>query len=152
MGKDTVVRLKGHITQNQIIEFLSSVGYTAFDKTTKYIEGLKELLHCSYSDYDDSCNAVRIGGFIKLYKDDEINFIYYSYWNVNTFDSIPYYQLDYPDRLDLILMAAMETTFISMNYSKENVQLMKSICEHFGGWIDENDCDNKTYRFIGKKG
>lgn len=133
MGKDIVVRLKGHITQHQIIDFLSSVGYTTFDKTTKYIEGLKELWRCSYSDYDDSCNAVHIDGFIKLSKDGEINSIYYSYWNVNTFEEIPHYQLDYPDRLNLILMAAMETTYISMNYSEESVELMKSICEHFGG-------------------
>ena len=148
MGKHTVVRLKGHITQHQIIEFLSSVGYTAFDKTTKYIEGLKESLYCPHSDYDDSCNTIHVNGFIKLSE----SYIYYSYWNVNTFDLIPYYQLDYPDRLDLILMAAMETTYISMNYNKENVEIMKSICKHFGGWIDENDCDNETYYFLYERG
>ena len=41
-----------------------------------------------------------------------------------------------------------ETTYISLSYDTEAIEIIKAITAHFGGWIDENDCDGISYREI----
>ena len=48
-----------------------------------------------------------------------------------------------------------ETTYISLSHDKEAIEIIKAITAHFGGWIDENDCDDISYREVvpgGSKG
>lgn len=140
-----------YFTQQQIIEFLNSLDYVADDKTNTYPLTFKSddsRLYANnteiYCDHEES-------GFIRICKNGESNVIFYLY-PVQTFteDVISTY-VNYPDKPDSLIMESSDTTFLDMRYSEDNLDLMKSICEHFGGWIDENDCDNETYRFIGKK-
>ena len=43
-------------------------------------------------------------------------------------------------------MVEAETTYLSLGFWGNSVEIMKEIIAHFGGgWIDENDCDDKTY-------
>ena len=41
-----------------------------------------------------------------------------------------------------------ETTYISLSCDTEAIEIIKAITAHFGGWIDENDCDGISYREI----
>lgn len=43
-------------------------------------------------------------------------------------------------------MVEMETTYLSLGCWGNSVDIMKELVAHFGGgWIDENDCDDKEY-------
>ena len=43
-------------------------------------------------------------------------------------------------------MVRSETTFISLSYYGASVEIIKEIVAHFGGgWVDDNDCDDKSY-------
>lgn len=48
-------------------------------------------------------------------------------------------------------MVKSETTHISLGYWGNAVDIIKSIVAEFGGWIDENDCDDKEYYAIDKQ-
>lgn len=41
-----------------------------------------------------------------------------------------------------------EYLLMSMNSDKDSIELMKDIVNTFGGYIDENDCDDKEAQFI----
>ena len=41
-----------------------------------------------------------------------------------------------------------ETTYISLSHDKEAIEIIKAITAHFGGWMDENDCDDISYREV----
>ena len=43
-----------------------------------------------------------------------------------------------------------DTTYLSLGYDDEAVEIMNMIVQHFGGWIDENDCDDNLYTYVGK--
>ena len=43
-------------------------------------------------------------------------------------------------------MVLAETTYISLSCWGSSVEIVKEIVSHFGGgWVDENDCDDKEY-------
>ena len=43
-------------------------------------------------------------------------------------------------------MVESETTYLSLGYWGSSIEIIKEIVAHFGGgWIDENDCDDKEY-------
>ena len=45
----------------------------------------------------------------------------------------------------------IEVTDISLCYSGESIEIIKSIVTEFGGWVDENDCDEIPFYPIGAK-
>lgn len=151
MGKDTCVRLKGHVTQQQIIEFLNSIGYLADDKTNIYPLTFDVNDNRLYSNATSICCNHEESGFIRICKNEESSVIFYLYPVQTLTEDVMSTYVNYPDRPDLLIMESSDTTFLDMRYSEDNLDLMKTICEHFGGWIDENDCDDETYRFIGKE-
>lgn len=43
-------------------------------------------------------------------------------------------------------MVLSETTYISLGFWGSSVEIIKEIVSYFGGgWVDENDCDDKEY-------
>lgn len=40
---------------------------------------------------------------------------------------------------------------ISLRYNEESIQIIKDITTYFGGWIDENDCDDIGYYELSNK-
>lgn len=40
--------------------------------------------------------------------------------------------------------------WLSLGYNDEAVQIIKVICSYFGGWLDENDCDEQEFYWIDK--
>ena len=48
-------------------------------------------------------------------------------------------------------MVKAETTYLSLNKDDSSVDDIKKIVEHFGGWVDEDDCDDEPYYPLLKK-
>ena len=42
-------------------------------------------------------------------------------------------------------MVERPTTRLSMSHNDDSVEIMKAITAHFGGWIDESDCDDEPF-------
>ena len=118
MSCDTILRLKGHITAEQIVDYI--------DEHYKFI---------SNSIRED--NYVT-SGFIKFNDGDENRNIYYDYQNINSYE-----------KLDENIVKS-ETTFLDLGCYGNSVEIMKGIAQEFGGWLDENDCDDIPPYWIDK--
>ena len=118
MSCDTILRLKGHITAEQIVDYI--------DEHYKFI---------SNSIRED--NYVT-SGFIKFNDGDENRNIYYDYQNINSYE-----------KLDENIVKS-ETTFLNLGCYGNSVEIMKGIAQEFGGWLDENDCDDIPPYWIDK--
>lgn len=78
-------------------------------------------------------------GFIELcVPDSGLRNLFYDYSNVNFYENMEYYS-----RIGLRDMVESEITTLSLGYDKEALGLMKKIASYFGGWIEENDCDDE---------
>ena len=53
---------------------------------------------------------------------------------------------------DTHITSQYETTYISLNYDEEAIKIIKAITAHFGGWMDENDCDDVDYIEVAPEG
>ena len=42
-------------------------------------------------------------------------------------------------------MVKQEKTSLTLGYYGNSVEIMKDLVSQFGGWIDENDCDDQSY-------
>ena len=45
-----------------------------------------------------------------------------------------------------------ETTYISLGYDNDAIEIIKTITAHFGGWMDENNCDDVGYIEVDPEG
>lgn len=79
-------------------------------------------------------------------KTKEIRSIFYLYDDRNCHENLKYYM-----SVDLEDMVYSEKTYLSLGCGGSSVEIMKKIVEHFGGWFDENDCDDKEYYYIEKQ-
>ena len=145
MSCDTILRLKGHITAEQIIDYIdnnykfigSSVKENNYGALNKY-NWVKEK-------YDDSNEWKITSGFITFNDDDENITIFYFYQNINSYENLEYYS-----EHNLENMVKSETTFLSLECCDNSVEIMKGIAQEFGGWLDENDCDDIPPYWIDK--
>lgn len=53
---------------------------------------------------------------------------------------------------DVHITSQNETTYISLGYDKDAIEIIKAITAHFGGWMDENDCDDIGYIEVAPEG
>lgn len=81
-----------------------------------------------------------ISGFIYFKYNDEDRRLFYNYDNLNSYENLEFYT-----KRNLRDMVEMETTYLSLRYWGSSVEIMKEIVTHFGGWVDENDSDDKEY-------
>lgn len=90
----------------------------------------------------------RTTGYIDITdpKTKEPRCIFYLYCDINTYENLRYYS-----SVGLEDMVYSEKTYISLGNSGSSVEIIKKITEHFGGWLDENDCDDKEYYYIEKQ-
>ena len=148
MGCDTILRLKGHITAEQIIDYI--------DKNYKFIgSSVKENNYGALNKYnwvkekyDDSNEWKIISGFITFDDGDKNITISYFYQNINSYENLEYYS-----ERNLENMVKSETTFLSLgccDNCDNSVEIMKGIAQEFGGWLDENDCDDIPPYWIDK--
>jgi hypothetical protein len=145
MGVDTRGLLKGDISAEEILNFIRH----NYDKNAKsYVTdkdygSLKEVLfNEKYGDRDNW--IVKYGNIDFSYKGEDRSLFYYKS-NINYYENLKYYS-----EYGLENMVKSETTSISLGCWGNSVQIIKDIVREFGGWIDENDCDDISYYLIEK--
>lgn len=145
MSVDTHGKIKGFIRHEEILNFIKQ----KWDKNARSdIE--KRINHpiseCKWNikvneHSEDNENWYTIGGFIRFKYNGEDRMMFYMYENINHLENVRYYV-----NHGLKDMALSETTYLSLGCWGSSVEIIKEIVAHFGGgWIDENDCDDKEY-------
>lgn len=141
MGYDTRGRLKGKIEPEMILNYIRQV-YDA--NATMKIDtgdyGPTAVLDFVKEKYDNSGKWIIRSGFITFNDGEDNRSIFYEYDNINTYENLEYYS-----EYGLEDMVKQETTLVNMSCWKNSVSIIKGIVAEFGGWIDENDCDDEIY-------
>ena len=145
MGAATKGEIKGFVRHEEIINFIRQ----KYDKNdTNYIN---KTIYNTVSEIDwkykinehseDNENWYCISGRIDFDYHGEQRSVFYAYNNINSYENLDYYS-----KHGLKDMVLAETTYISFGYWGSSVEIAKEIIAHFGGgWIDENDCDDKLF-------
>lgn len=149
MGVDTHGKIKGFVSHEEITNYIRE----KWDKNV--YDGVEKQIYCPLSELknpykinehsDDDKNWYITHGFIRFNYNKEDRMLFYHYSNVNNLENLDYYC-----EHGLKNMIESETTYVSLGYNGSSVEIIKEIVAHFGGgWIDENDCDDKEYCAIG---
>lgn len=144
MGVDTHAKLKGEVLPEVILNFIKQT----IDADAKMnIETRKQKGSPTWMHTKSNCKDwYETSGFMHFAtKDGNKRMMFYSYSNVNSLENLEYYA-----KCGLKDMAESETTFLSLGYNEEAVEIMKSVVTEFGGWLDESDCDDEEYYPITK--
>lgn len=142
MSVDTKVRLNGHIRPEEILNFIKqkfdvNVKMSLIDELNLGLKSENDYIYESYDD--DPYRKSWSTSFHFTYK-GENRMIYYIYHNYNTYENLDIYK-----QYGLEDMVKSETTHLILGCWGASVEIMRAIVEEFGGWIDENDCDNIEY-------
>lgn len=147
MGVDTKVRLNGRIKPEEILNFVKQ----KFDTNAKMSKidesnlGLKSEKDYVYESYDNDPYTKSWSTSICFnYKGENRN-IFYVYSNYNAYENLAMYK-----KYGLESMVKSETTTLILGCWGTSVEIMRTIVEEFGGWIDENDCDDIQYEPVVK--
>lgn len=152
MGVDTKVRLRGHISADRICCYLESKYSNVENKVKTNISNFEKDKYTRYLCYDDNPDyLVTESGFIHFIDNSgDRRSLFYYYTNINDFsDLVTLYNQNCSD--DVLLISVVERTCLSIGLFGNSIENMKGICKHFGGWIDENDCDNESFYWIDKE-
>ena len=148
MGYDTVGRIKGFVSHQDITDFIKEkYDKNVEDYVVRYV--MKPISKCDWKHKinehsEDKVNWYNEHGFIYFKYNGEKTALFYDYDNVNHYENEKYYS-----ELGLADMVESETTHIDFGIVKdteeeENVKILKEIISHFGGgWLDNNDCDDE---------
>lgn len=146
MGCATILRLKGHITVEQIVGYIDEHYKLISDGTHEENYGsVNQLLSDIKEKYDDSNEWKITEGFITFNDDNENRAMFYAYQNINLYENLNYYR-----QYNLENMVKSELTFLRLDHHGNSVEIMKWIAKEFGGWLDEDDCDDEPPYWIDK--
>ena len=145
MSVDTLGKIRGFAKHEDILNFIRQ----KWDKNAK--SSIKREIICPVSECnwehkinehsDDNENWYIISGSIVFEYNNEKRMLFYVYNNVNHYENLEFYS-----KHNLRDMVETETTHISLGHWGNSVEIIKEIVAHFGGgWIDEDDCDDKEY-------
>ena len=145
MGVDTHGIIKGFVRPEEVFNFIRQ----KWDKNTT--NGVNKRVNCPISecnwDYkinehsEDNENWYTTCGFICFKYKEEDRMLFYNYDNLNSFENLEYYS-----KYGLEYMVRTETTYLSLGCWGSSVEIIRELVAHFGGgWLDENDCDDKEY-------
>jgi len=153
MGVDTHARLRGYVSPDELARYIER-RYNI--KVGKYIdvrnEGLIKDLGITYShkvvsgakeyikEVGNLCFTLVINGV------EETRSLFYLHETIIPIENEEYYLENGLRELNEI-----DTTFISLGYWASSVEIMRDIVEEYGGWLDENDCDEYPYYYIRKR-
>lgn len=151
MSVNSVAKLKGNISEIEIIKFLKK----RFD--CEIINDVETSVHDSdyYKHFEDSIKEfydadkkyIQRNGFIHLKFQSNIHHtLFYSYNSVNFYDNLEYFS-----EKGLEDMVKSETTFLSTDCSEQGIEIIKTITKHFGGWYCKNDCDDDYQSVVSTK-
>ncbi len=145
MGVDTHGKIKGYIKYEEIFNFIrQKYDKNAVCNIRKSINSPLEGCNWRYKineHSEDNENWYTISGRINFNYHGEERSLFYVYDNLNNYENINFYS-----EYGLKDMVLAETTYISLSCWGSSVEIVKEIVSHFGGgWVDENDCDDKEY-------
>lgn len=144
MGVDTKVNLLGYVKPDDIYQYiLQNIDKDAKINVSRKTFGRIEDVNYVYDAYDKTGNINHITGFISFQYNGNPRNIFYHYENVNTHENIEYYS-----SVGLDEMVLSEKTSLILGCNDDAIHIMKEIVSYFGGWLDENDCDEDEYYFV----
>lgn len=152
MGVDTKGKIKGKISPEEIVKVLKeNLGVDAVSDVSSHDYGKLDDLDFTFVKYGNNEHWIIDHGFICFEINGDRRMLFYSYSNINIYEDLTYYKKEFPERTDLKEMVKSETTSISLGLWKYSVEIIETIVSAFGGWVDDNDCDDVPYRRIEKE-
>lgn len=142
---DTRLRLKGRITAEQITDYIDEHYKLIKNEVKEENYGSLNQYGWVKEKYDDSNEWKVTSGFITFNDGKENRYLFYLYHNVNSYENLKYYS-----QYNLEDMVKSETTELMLGFYDSSVEIMKGIAQEFGGWLDENDCDDIPPYWIDK--
>ena len=154
MGLDTRFKVIGHLSKERLMQILTL--YSNFDmNATNDIKVVKDDkikdLDFDFIQFDNDEYWWSEYGFIYLTYNGRKRQIFYNYTNIKGTDDIASDVVHRCNRNpELAKMYVSETTHLSLGYDEDAVKFFTQLAGILGGgWLDENDCDDKTYYFVG---
>ena len=141
MGVNTKGLLKGRVLPEDVLNFIRQTfdpNATSHVKLVNY--GSDSGYEWIRERYDDSGEWKTWSGFIYFHDGVKDRGVFYCYTNHNSWENLKYYSDFYLED-----MVKTETTYLSLNKDDSSVDDIKKIVAHFGGWVDEDDCDDEPY-------
>ena len=155
MGVDVHAKLRGHVSPREIGDYIKE-RYNVNIYSTVQTENrgkIDKVVTWPHKAKRGETNWKIQSGFIdftvNLTGEDEQRNLFYMYDNVKTEEDINWYKEH--GMPELVKMAETETTYLSLGLWGSAVEIMLDIVQHFGGWIDENDCDDIPYYYVRKR-
>ena len=150
MSVDTKVRLRGHVTPEEISDFLKNkFGYrtTLGITTSHYPIPTDSKVYDFYKKTGDW--EVRSGSINVIVDEtgEKDRSIFYYKSNLNFRENYEVYAVSHPE---LIEMVCSETTWLSLYYDDAAIEILGAIVDEFGGWFCENDGNDIYYRVVGR--
>jgi hypothetical protein len=140
MGVDTIGYLKGNVSASAICEYLSKK-YGNVHSSMKDESMSKGDYMKVFYEKGDTMPSTR-SGHINSYTFG----IFYIYNNYNAFESLDYYiKKGFTESQK---MTKSQHTTLLMGFTDKSPAIMKDLVQHFGGWYDENDCDESDMLYF----
>lgn len=142
MGAEAVAKIRGYISPNEIVEFIKK----AYDEHVSYGIGIKDYGLISKLEnvrmvYDNSDTMKVESGYITFSTKPTIQrSIFYHHQNVNTERNATHYE-----EIGLGEMVNTEITELRLSADSEATAILMDILQVYGGWLDEDDCDEAEF-------
>lgn len=131
MSVSTTVRLNGYVTKEEILNFIKQkVNENVTSRVTR--------------ETNESLGTFYESGYIFFANKDKSPLaLFYFYQSENIKENY-----DYWVKKGLKNMVETHTTELIMSYSEDSIKIIRMIAEEFGGWIDEDDSDDRYFEPI----
>ena len=154
MGLDTRFKVIGHLSKERLMQILTFYSNFGIDVTNdiKVVKHNKiKDLDFDFIQFDNDEYWWDEHGFIYFTYNGKKRQIFYNYSNIKCTDDIVH-NIQYRCNRDpkVANMFVSETTNLSLGYDEDAVKFFTQLAGILGGgWLDENDCDDQTYYFVG---
>lgn len=147
MSIDTNGRIKGYVSSAEVLNYIRN----KYDKNAKSLVSTEDRGPFSTLEFpveiynpNDTHMIVEVG-FIEFEAYGNSRSLFYLHLNYNSLENLKYYS-----DLGLEAMVRAHTTHIGLGCYGNSDEIITNIVSHFGGgWVDENDCDDKPFHRIG---
>lgn len=145
MGASTIGRIDGYVKPEDIVCYLKRKYGKSVNGVKTYITDLPDREKIPYfmaPGHKSDTNRIEKYGHIDFTDGKDARSLFYSHSNIKYRSEQESYEEQYLDE-----MAAADTTYLSLGFWNDSVNIIKDIVIHFGGgWIHENDCgEDKPY-------
>lgn len=141
MGVCTKGRLNGYVKPEYIFNYIKQkYDLNALMKISVHDFGKKSDMDFIAKAFDDSERWITEEGRISFMDGNNPRELVYYHDNILERDEFEYFK-----SIGIEELTKQETTAVSLGAWGRSVDIMKNIVSQFGGWIDENDCDNQSF-------